>query len=187
MMSGNDLTTINGKRSKLILVERFILILMGVGAFFVPAFASRYTVYLLSTVFVTALLATSLNFVLGYGGLMQLHQSVFFGVGAYTVAVIMTKTGWPFWLAVLAAPCLAALTAFLIGWFCVRLRGLYFGMLTLALGQLVWAVIYRWNTLTGGTTGFTPFRCRTPWVPFFRPIMLPLGCLSFPFLFSISG
>ncbi|MCO1600705.1 branched-chain amino acid ABC transporter permease [Desulfosporosinus nitroreducens] len=118
-----------------------------------PEFLTQYYVYLLATVFTTALLATSLNLVLGYGGLLHLHHGVFFGVGAYTVAIVTTKTSWPFAIAVLLAPLVAALIAFVIGWFCVRLRGLYFGMLTLALGQLVWAIVYRWNALTNGDNG----------------------------------
>jgi len=118
-----------------------------------PGFLTQYYVYLLATVFTTALLATSLNLVLGYGGLLHLHHGVFFGVGAYTVAIVTTKTSWPFAVAVLLAPLVAALIALVIGWFCVRLRGLYFGMLTLALGQLVWAIVYRWNALTNGDNG----------------------------------
>lgn len=125
-----------------------ILILLAI-----PTIISQYYVYLLATVFTTALLASSLNLVLGYGGLLHLHHGVFYGVGAYTVAIVMTKTSWPFAVAVILGPLVAALIALLIGWFCVRLRGLYFGMLTLALGQLVWAIVYRWNALTNGDNG----------------------------------
>lgn len=125
-----------------------ILILLAI-----PTIISQYYVYLLATVFTTALLATSLNLVLGYGGLLHLHHGVFYGVGAYTVAIVMTKTSWPFAVAVVLGPLVAALIALVIGWFCVRLRGLYFGMLTLALGQLVWAIVYRWNALTNGDNG----------------------------------
>ncbi|MDR3601676.1 MAG: branched-chain amino acid ABC transporter permease [Desulfosporosinus sp.] len=146
--------------SSLILQEKFrtylglgmavagILILLAI-----PSLISPYYVYLLATIFTTALLATSLNLVLGYGGLLHLHHAVFYGIGAYTVAIIMTKTSWPFAIAVVLGPLVAALIALVIGWFCVRLRGLYFGMLTLALGQLVWAIVYRWNALTNGDNG----------------------------------
>ncbi|SPF37537.1 Branched-chain amino acid transport system / permease component family protein [Candidatus Desulfosporosinus infrequens] len=118
-----------------------------------PPVLPRYYLYLLASIFVTALLATSLNFILGYGGLLQLHHAVFFGVGAYTFSILMIKTSLPFGLAVIAGPVTATVIAFVIGWFCVRLRGLYFGMLTLALGQLVWAIIFRWSALTGGDDG----------------------------------
>jgi branched-chain amino acid transport system permease protein len=123
-------------------------------SFLLPPFVlSPYANYLLTSIFITALFATSLNFVLGYGGLLQFHHAVPFGVGAYASAIILTKTQLPFLLAIVAGPVAAALIALFIGWFCVRLRGLYFGMLTLALGQLVWAIIYRWNALTGGDDG----------------------------------
>ncbi|MHB1407425.1 MAG: branched-chain amino acid ABC transporter permease [Desulfitobacteriaceae bacterium] len=118
-----------------------------------PPVLPRYYLYLLASIFVTALLATSLNFILGFGGLLQLHHAVFFGVGAYTFSILLFKTSLPFVVAVVAGPAAAALIALLIGWFCVRSRGLYFGMLTLALGQLVWAVIFRWSALTGGDDG----------------------------------
>ena len=118
-----------------------------------PPVLPRYYLYLFASIFVIALLATSLNFILGFGGLLQLHHAVFFGVGAYTFSILLLKTPLPFVVAVVAGPVAAAFTALLIGWFCVRSRGLYFGMLTLALGQLVWAVIFRWSALTGGDDG----------------------------------
>lgn len=133
--------------------SRIILIAIW-AVFLLPPFVlSPYANYLLTGIFITALFASSLNYVLGYGGLLQFHHAVPFGVGAYVAAIILTKTELPFLLAILAGPVIAAAISFLIGWFCVRLRGLYFGMLTLALGQLVWAIIYRWNALTGGDDG----------------------------------
>jgi branched-chain amino acid transport system permease protein len=102
---------------------------------------------------VTGLLALSLNFVLGYGGLYQFHHAVFYGVGAYTLAVAVTRGGWPAWLGFLAGPLAAALAGLLIGWFCVRLTRLYFGMLQISLGSLLWTVVLRWYPVTGGDNG----------------------------------
>lgn len=118
-----------------------------------PPFIPRFYVYVLNLVFVTALLAMSLNLVLGYGGMLQLHHCVFYGVGAYTAALMFTKTPLPMWMGFMAGPLMAAAVGLLIGWFCVRLRGIYFGMLTIALGMLVWAIIYRWYDFTGGDDG----------------------------------
>lgn len=133
--------------------NRLILALIW-AIFLLPPFVlSPYANYLLTSIFITALFATSLNHVLGYGGLLQFHHAVPFGVGAYASAIILTKTQLPFLVAVLAGPIVAAIISLFIGWFCVRLRGVYFGMLTIALGQLVWAIIYRWNSLTGGDDG----------------------------------
>ena len=118
-----------------------------------PFFISDYYVYLAALILVRALFATSLNLVVGYGGMLHLHPAVFFGLGAYSVALIITKTSLPFWVGFVLGPIAAALVAAAIGWFCVRLEGLYFGMLTLALGQLVWSVVYRWYEVTGGDDG----------------------------------
>lgn len=118
-----------------------------------PFVLSPYANYLLTSIFITALFATSLNYVLGYGGMLQFHHAVPFGVGAYAAAIVLTKTQLPFLVGVIAGPIAAAIIALFIGWFCVRLRGVYFGMLSIALGQLVWAIIYRWNSLTGGDDG----------------------------------
>jgi branched-chain amino acid transport system permease protein len=104
-------------------------------------------------IFVTALLAMSLNLVIGYGGLFQFHHGVFYGVGAYTLALMLTKTSLPMWIGYIAGPIAAALAGLVIGWFCVRLSQLYFGMLQISLGSLIWAIVFRWYDFTGGDDG----------------------------------
>ncbi len=118
-----------------------------------PAIASPYLVYLASVMAVQALFATSLNLVLGFGGMLQLHQGAFFGLGAYAVALAVVRGLWPFGAGLVLAPVVGAAAAWAVGWLAVRLRGLYFGMMTLALGQLFWAVVYRWYSFTGGDDG----------------------------------
>jgi len=63
-----------------------------------PMGVSRFYVYLVSLIMVTGLLATSLNLVLGFGGMYQFHHAVFYGTGAYALALVVTKTGWPWWI-----------------------------------------------------------------------------------------
>ena len=118
-----------------------------------PAFIPRFFVYILGLIFVTSLLALSLNLLVGHGGMYQFPHAVFYGVGAYAVALILTKTSLPVWVAFIAGPILAALTGLIIGWFCVRLTQLYFGMLQISLGSLLWAIVYRWYKFTGGDDG----------------------------------
>ncbi len=118
-----------------------------------PAYLSRYYLYLITLILITVLFATSLNIPLGYGGLLVLHQATFYGIGAYTFAIILQRTDFPALPAAIASPFAAALLALFIGWICIRLRGLYFGFLTLAMGQLVWAIVYRWYDFTGGDDG----------------------------------
>ena len=120
---------------------------------FLPPIMPRFYIYILAVIFVTALVAMSLNMVVGHGGLFQFHHAAFYGVGAYTVALILTKTSLPVWVGFVAGPIIAALVGLLIGWFCVRLSKLYFGMLQISLGSLIWAIAFRWYSLTGGDDG----------------------------------
>jgi branched-chain amino acid transport system permease protein len=118
-----------------------------------PLFLSRFSLYLMALILVTGLLATSLNMVLGYGGMYQFHHAVFYGMGAYAVALMLTKTDLPRVLAFVAAPVASSLLALVMGLICVRLNKLYFGMLQLSLGSLVWALVFRWYSFTGGDDG----------------------------------
>jgi branched-chain amino acid transport system permease protein len=119
----------------------------------VPFFAGRFYIYVLSLIFVMALLAMSLNLLVGHGGIYQFHHAVFYGVGAYTAGLIAAKTPWPVWIGFLAGPLAAAAAGWVIGLFCVRLNKLYFGMLQISLGSLIWIVALRWYSLTGGDDG----------------------------------
>lgn len=119
----------------------------------VPVILPRFYVYILAVIFVTSLLAMSLNLLVGHGGLFQFHHAAFYGVGAYTFALLLSKTSVPMWIPFIAAPFAAAFTGLVIGWFCVRLTSLYYGMLQISLGSLLWAIAFRWYSLTGGDDG----------------------------------
>jgi len=95
----------------------------------------------------------SLNLCVGHGMLFQFHHGVFYGVGAYTTGLLLAKTSLPWWLAFVAGPLAAAFAGLLIGMFCIRLSRLYFGMLQISLGSLIWAIAFRWYGLTGGDDG----------------------------------
>ena len=118
-----------------------------------PSFLPRFYIYILTVIFVTALLAMSLNLCVGHGMLFQFHHGVFYGVGAYTAGLLLAKTSLPWWIAFMAGPLAAALAGLLIGMFCIRLNRLYFGMLQISLGSLIWAIAFRWYGLTGGDDG----------------------------------
>ena len=119
----------------------------------VPAVAGRFYVYILAVIFVTGLLAMSLNLLVGHGGAYQFHHAAFYGVGAYTAALILTWTSLPAWVAFGAGPIAAAVTGWVIGAICVRLNKLYYGMLQISLGSLIWIVVLRWYSLTNGDDG----------------------------------
>lgn len=118
-----------------------------------PPVLPRFYTYILTLIFVTALLAMSLNMVVGHGGLFQFHHGAFYGVGAYAFALLLYKAHMPMWFGFIAAPLIAGLAGLLIGWFCVRLTSLYFGMLQISLGSLLWAIVFRWYALTNGDDG----------------------------------
>ncbi len=130
---------------------------MAVGLFFIllllPFVLKRFYIYFLGLILVNGLLAMSLNLVLGYGGIYQFHHAVFYGVGAYGAALAITKLGLSPWLSFIVGPLLAAFLSLLMGVICIRLSKLYFGMLQISLGSLVWAIVYRWYTFTGGDDG----------------------------------
>lgn len=128
-------------------------VVLFVGLLIAPLIIPKFYTYILAVIFVTALLAMSLNLVVGHGGLFQFHHAAFYGVGAYTAGLILAKTSWPWWIGFIAGPSAAALTGFLIGMLCVRLNKLYFGMLQISLGSLIWAIAFRWYDLTGGDDG----------------------------------
>jgi len=113
----------------------------------------EFWIWVATEMMIMALFATSLNLILGFGGMVSFGHAAFFGVGAYTVALLMKKAEIPLGLALLAAPCIAAVAAAVIGWFCVRLVGLYFAILTLTFGQLLYMLAFQWYTFTGGDDG----------------------------------
>jgi len=125
-------------------------------AYIVPN-SSSFVVLLATRALVFAILAMSLDILLGFTGLASLGQAAYFGVGAYFTAILATRfhfgLGWDFWLVVLMGMALSACLAAFFGLFAIRATGVYFLMITLALGQCVWGLAYRWNSLTGGDNG----------------------------------
>ena len=104
---------------------------------------------------VAVLFATSLHFIMGPGGMHSFGHAAYFGLGAYGAALLARRLGLPMESALLAAPAVAAVGAALYGWFSVRLSGVYLAMLTLAFAQITWAIVFQWDTFTGGSNGLT--------------------------------
>jgi branched-chain amino acid transport system permease protein len=99
------------------------------------------------------LFAASLHFIMGPGGMHSFGHAAYFGLGAYGAALGLKGLGLPMEAALLAAPLLALAGAVLFGWFAVRLSGVYLAMLTLAFAQIVWALVFQWDEVTGGSNG----------------------------------
>ena len=118
-----------------------------------PLFLPRYPVEVLTQGFILALFASAFSLVFFQLGLLSFGHAAFFGVGAYTAALLVTKAGWPYLLTLPAAIVIAALFALGIGFFSVRTSRIYFTMLTLAFAQLLWAIVHKWYAFTGGDNG----------------------------------
>jgi branched-chain amino acid transport system permease protein len=119
----------------------------------VPWLGSRYDTFLAEQIVIDALFAVSLNLLLGTTGLVSFGHVAYFGVGAYVCGILMKTYDVPFVIAFPAAGIGSGLFALVSGFFCVRLIKLYFAMLTLAFSQIVWAICYKWNAVTGGDQG----------------------------------
>ena len=102
---------------------------------------------------VIAVGALSLNVLIGYAGQISLGHQAFIGIGAFGSAYVITKSHQSFYVAVVAAIAIGAAQATLLGLIALRVRGLYFGLITLAWGSVAEACIFRWNSFTGGGAG----------------------------------
>jgi branched-chain amino acid transport system permease protein len=116
---------------------------------------SPYVTVLAIDLMIAALFAASLHFIMGPAGMHSFGHAAYFGLGAYGAALLVRSIGLPMEGALLVAPLVAALGALVFGWFCVRLSGVYLAMLTLAFAQITWAVVYQWDSFTGGSNGLT--------------------------------
>jgi branched-chain amino acid transport system permease protein len=128
----------------------FLLLLIAL-----PVFGSRLATFLVTDAMTWALLAVSLNLLVGYTGLVSFGHAAYFGVGAYACALLMKNLHVSFLLALPCGAIVSGLCALLFGFFCVRLTRVYFSMLTLAFAQIAWAVAFKANELTGGDQGLS--------------------------------
>jgi branched-chain amino acid transport system permease protein len=104
-----------------------------------------------------ALLAASMHLVTGVAGLLQLGHAAFYGVGAYTAALLASQAGWPFLLTLPAAGLAGALTAFLVALPTMRLVSIYFAVATLGIGQMLNLIMLNWVSFTKGPNGILLF------------------------------
>ena len=122
-----------------------------------PGVVPPFYVYVATEILILGLFATSFNLIFGYTGLLSFGHAAFFGTGAYVTAILLRDIGPDFLWALLAGGGAAALLAVVIGLFCVRRNEIYFAMLTLAFGMMVFAVFHQWRSFTGGSDGVAGF------------------------------
>ena len=120
-----------------------------------PPFVSSFLLTLLTQALIYAILAMSLDIILGYTGLASLGHAAYFGLGAYSVGILATRYGAGFAVALPAGVLVAVLVAAIFGLVALRATGVYFLMITLALGMVVWGLAHRWVTMTQGDNGIS--------------------------------
>src|SRR5215831_11620905 len=120
-------------------------------------FTNSFVILLATRALAFSILVMSLDILLGFTGLASLGQAAYFGVGAYMTAILAAKyqigLGFDFWLVVVLGLLIGAALAAVFGLLAIRATGVYFLMITLALGQCVWGLAYRWISLTNGDNG----------------------------------
>lgn len=137
-------------------MKRTNLLLTILGVFLISApflFPARYSQHVLILVLLYVALGSAWNILGGFAGQLSLGHAAFFGIGAYTAAVLASKTQLSPWWAILAGPLFVMPVALFVGWICFRLRGPYFTLSTIAIGEMVRLVALNWTDLTGGAVG----------------------------------
>jgi branched-chain amino acid transport system permease protein len=168
-------------------VSRAWLLAAAVALAVFPLAAPTFFVVLGVEIALAALFATAFNLLMGAGGMVSFGHAAYFALGAYAVAILAKRADWPMVAALAGAPVVAAAGALLFGFFIVRLTHTYFAMLSLAFGQIVYTVIFKWTPLTGGDNGilnvWPPAVLRSP-VAYYYFTLLVVG-VSFLALHAI--
>lgn len=118
-----------------------------------PLWAPRFVVSIAAEVFIFGIAAMSLNLLLGYTGLVSMGHAAFFAFGGYTAGVIAKGVTTSFWVTAPAGIVAAAAFALVIGLFALRTAAVTFLMITLAVGQMLYALAIKWRQVTGGSDG----------------------------------
>jgi branched-chain amino acid transport system permease protein len=122
-----------------------------------PFFLSIYGVIVLTEILTMSLFALSFNLLFGYTGLLSFGQAGFFGAGAYFAVLTLVHGPGSLWAALAAAVIGSAVLAAVIGWLCVRLDEIYFAILTLGFGMMLFTIAHNWRSVTGGSDGLGNF------------------------------
>jgi len=134
-------------------MKRWVLIVVGVVALVLPYVTEPIVVHTAIEILIMALFAMSFNLLFDGAGLLTFGHGCYFGVGAYTAALLMVEMRMPMFPAMVCAMVMGGLTSLVFGYFCVRLTGVYFSILTLAFAQLMFSVFQQAYTITGGDLG----------------------------------
>ena len=128
-----------------------VIVILGLAL--APLFLTEFLKVFVTEMLIMALFALAFNLLFGYTGLLSFGHAAYFSIGAYTCGLTMLKVSPSIPLAFIAGILLATCTAWIIGYFCVRLDEIYFAMLTLAFGMMIHTILWKWDSMTGGADG----------------------------------
>jgi len=127
--------------------------LIFIGALILPLVVGEFWVHVAVEILILGLFAVSFNMIFGYMGQLSFGHAAYYGVGAYATGRLLVKASIPLPICLAASMIAAGICALIFGYFCVRLTGIYFAILTLAFGQLMYYIIFQWYSFTGGDDG----------------------------------
>jgi branched-chain amino acid transport system permease protein len=131
------------------------ILVVGLALILLPFFFPSFWLSLVIQMLILGILAMSLNILLGYTGLPSFGHSGFFGTAAYVVGIMTTRYKVGFWLSGLSSLVLTTSVAALFGLLVTHSSGVYFLMITMALGMVLWGLAFRWVSMTGGDNGIS--------------------------------
>ena len=138
-----------------------VTVVLGLGFLLLPLLPGEFPVIVGVEILILGLFAMSFNLIYGYMGQISFGHAAYFGLGAYGTALLFRAfqggTGeigyFDFFLSLLVAIPVSAVGALIVGFFCVRLTGVYFAIFSLAFGELIFYVVFSWYSFTGGDNG----------------------------------
>ena len=126
-----------------------------IGFIILPFLAEGYWIRVVTSIFMYAIITAALNIIAGFAGYAAFGNIVFFGIGAYTTAMLMLRVGFYWWAGAIVGGILAAIYAILLGIPILRLRGHYFAIATLGINRATEQIVLDWGSFTGGGKGIT--------------------------------
>lgn len=173
-----------------------LLLALLVALVFLPWIVPYFYIFIATEILILGLFATSFNLIFGYTGMLSFGHAAFFGIGAYATAMLLQGAAWPLLICLLVAVFAGSVLALIIGFFSVRLNEVYFAMLTLAFGMMIYAIAHQWRSVTNGSDGIAGFRISSlglgidinlanPIV--YYHVVLVLVIVSLLFLYRIAG
>jgi ABC-type branched-subunit amino acid transport system permease subunit len=165
----------------------YILLTLAVAAL-CPLIVGKFNTYLLTEVMIFSIFGASLYLLFGHTGLLSFGHAAYFGVGAYTTALcLLHLPGLPLLFALFIGGASGLLAGLLIGSMLLRLQKIYFSFGTLAFSQMIWAIAWKWRSVTGGDDGLTGWSSRMVDIPLVGQFALRNVSFLYYLVFSVAA